>query len=113
MKAVTFSSIKWPWLRDRDPHLIIVRASIGRFGDEQVLQRPDSELKALAMTELAGTCHAGELPVDTRVTRWGEYPGFKASNPVVSPDGTMMAFQSARSRDAAGVGYGIFVLTLK
>jgi WD40-like Beta Propeller Repeat len=46
----------------------------------------------------------------TRVTRWGDYPGFKASNPVVSPDGTMMAFQSARSRDAAGVGYGIFVL---
>jgi Tol biopolymer transport system component len=46
----------------------------------------------------------------TRVTRWGEYRGFKASNPVVSPDGTMMAFQSARSRDPAGVGYGIFVL---
>jgi oxygen-dependent protoporphyrinogen oxidase len=71
VKAVTFSSVKWPWLRDRDPHLIIVRASIGRFGEEQVLQRPDSELKAIAMTELAGTCHASELPVDTRVTRWG------------------------------------------
>jgi oxygen-dependent protoporphyrinogen oxidase len=71
VKAVTFSSVKWPWLRDRDPHLIIIRASIGRFGEEQVLQRPDSALKALAMTELAGTCHAGELPVDTRVTRWG------------------------------------------
>ena len=49
----------------------------------------------------------------TRVTRWAEYAGYKASNPVVSPDGRRMAFQSARSKDPAGVGYGIFVMTLK
>jgi Tol biopolymer transport system component len=49
----------------------------------------------------------------TRVTRWGEYRGFKASNPVVSPDGRRIAFQSARSRDPAGVGYGIFVLNVR
>jgi Tol biopolymer transport system component len=42
----------------------------------------------------------------TRVTRWGEHSGYKASNPVVSSDGRRIAFQSARSRDAAGVGYG-------
>jgi Tol biopolymer transport system component len=46
----------------------------------------------------------------TRVTRWGEYRGYKASNPVVSPDGKRIAFQSARSKDPAGVGYGIFVM---
>lgn len=45
-----------------------------------------------------------------RMTRWGDYPGYKASNPVVSPDGTTIAFQSARSSDPAGVGYGIFLL---
>ena len=49
----------------------------------------------------------------TRVTRWGEYAGYKASNPVVSPDGKRIAFQSARSKDPAGVGYGIFVMTVK
>ncbi len=49
----------------------------------------------------------------TRMTRWGEYRGFKASNPVVSPDGRRFAFQSARSKDPAGVGYGIFVLEMK
>jgi Tol biopolymer transport system component len=49
----------------------------------------------------------------TRVTRWGEYRGYKASNPVVSPDGRRIAFQSARSKDPAGVGYGIFVIEVK
>lgn len=45
-----------------------------------------------------------------RMTRWGDYTGYKASNPVVSPDGTTIAFQSARNSDPAGVGYGIFLL---
>src|SRR5262245_1889332 len=48
-----------------------------------------------------------------RMTRWGEYDGYKASNPVVSSDGKWIAFQSARSRDPAGVGYGIFLLKVK
>lgn len=49
----------------------------------------------------------------TRVTHWGEYRGYKASNPVVSADGKRIAFQSARSKDPAGVGYGIFVMDVK
>jgi Tol biopolymer transport system component len=44
-----------------------------------------------------------------RLTRWGDYDGYKASNPVVSPDGRWIAFQSARSVDPAGVGYGLFL----
>lgn len=48
-----------------------------------------------------------------RLTRWGDYDGFKASNPVISPDGKWMAFQSGRSVDPAGVGYGIFLMKLK
>jgi WD40 repeat protein len=48
-----------------------------------------------------------------RMTRWGDYRGYKASNPVVSPDGRTIAFQSARSSDPAGVGYGIYLLTLQ
>jgi Tol biopolymer transport system component len=47
-----------------------------------------------------------------RMTRWGEYAGYKASNPVVSPDGRVIAFQSARSSDPAGVGYGIYLLAV-
>jgi Tol biopolymer transport system component len=48
-----------------------------------------------------------------RVTHWGEYDGYKASNPVVSPDGRTIAFQSARSKDPAGVGYGIYLLDVR
>jgi Tol biopolymer transport system component len=48
-----------------------------------------------------------------RMTRWGDYPGYKASNPVVSPDGRTFAFQSARNGDAAGVGYGIFLFKVQ
>ncbi len=48
-----------------------------------------------------------------RMTRWGDYEGYKASNPVVSPDGRWMAFQSARNNEPAGVGHGIFLMKLK
>ena len=47
-----------------------------------------------------------------RLTSFNKYPGYKASNPVVSDDGRFMAFQMARSRDPAGVGYGIFLYDL-
>jgi hypothetical protein len=44
-----------------------------------------------------------------RLTHFNKYIGYKASNPVVSDDGRFMAFQMAKSRDPAGVGYGIFL----
>ena len=47
-----------------------------------------------------------------RLTRWGDYEGYKASNPVVSHDGRRIAFQSARNDEPAGVGHGLFILTL-
>ncbi|NEA24146.1 protoporphyrinogen oxidase [Actinomadura bangladeshensis] len=71
VKAVTFSSVKWPHLRRRDRGLIAVRCSIGRFGEERTLQRADEELVATAMAELAATCGVTELPAESRVTRWG------------------------------------------
>jgi Tol biopolymer transport system component len=45
----------------------------------------------------------------TRLTHFNDYEGGKASNPVISTDGRFMAFQSARSTDPAGVGYGILL----
>jgi oxygen-dependent protoporphyrinogen oxidase len=71
VKAVTFSTTKWPHLIDGAPGMVIVRCSIGRYGEDRLLQRPDDELKAVAMTELARTTGVIELPVDARITRWG------------------------------------------
>jgi oxygen-dependent protoporphyrinogen oxidase len=71
VKAVTYSTVKWPHLVDpRDP-VDIVRCSVGRIGEESVLQRDDADLVALAAAELAGETGAQGPPVDTRVTRWG------------------------------------------
>ena len=44
-----------------------------------------------------------------RMTLFSDYPGYKASNPVVSDDGRYIAFQLAKSTESAGVGHGIFV----
>ena len=52
----------------------------------------------------------GTGQVYERLTRFSDYSGYKASNPVVSPDGTMMAFQLAKSSDDPGVGYGILIM---
>ncbi|MFC7327322.1 protoporphyrinogen oxidase [Marinactinospora rubrisoli] len=80
IKAATFSSVKWPWLADAlraarpDEDLLVVRCSIGRFGDDTggqaVLRRSDAELAGLAAADLAVICGTGEPPVDQRITRW-------------------------------------------
>lgn len=48
-----------------------------------------------------------------RLTEFTRFPGFKASNPVISDDGRVMAFQMAKVGDAAGVGRGIFLYDLQ
>lgn len=48
-----------------------------------------------------------------RLTYFNDYEGWKASNPVISADGKMMAFQVAKSADEAGVGYGILLYHFK
>ena len=68
VKAVTFSSVKWPHL---SKDLVILRCSIGRVGEEHLLQRDDVELVALATAEMADVMGVRGLPVDSRVTRWG------------------------------------------
>ncbi|MEY9211181.1 protoporphyrinogen oxidase [Thermobifida halotolerans] len=76
IKAVTFSSVKWPWLAEelRAVHpgtkTVLLRCSIGRFGDEAVLERDDGELVDLAAADLADICGVDGPPLDSHVTRW-------------------------------------------
>ena len=44
-----------------------------------------------------------------RLTYFNDYEGGKVSNPVVSTDGAFMSFQSAKSSDPPGIGYGILI----
>jgi protoporphyrinogen/coproporphyrinogen III oxidase len=83
VKAVTFSSVKWPHLRSvpgsavtnrarTDSHgLDIVRCSVGRVGEEALLQRDDDELTRIAAEDLAAATGVRGAPAATRVTRWG------------------------------------------
>ncbi len=71
IKAVTFSTAKWPHLLQASDGMHIVRCSVGRLGDEAVLQREDRELAALAAADLAEAAGVGGQPAGVRVTRWG------------------------------------------
>ena len=75
VKAVTFSTVKWPHVADATASgaepLEIVRCSVGRVGEEALLQRADDELAALAAAELAEATGVRGAPTGTRVTRWG------------------------------------------
>ena len=72
IKASTFSSAKWGWTAEAAGDLVVLRASIGRQGDEADLQRSDRELVAVAAREV-GQVLGGPLPtpVDAHVQRWG------------------------------------------
>ena len=75
VKATTFSTVKWPHLAGATASggepLEIVRCSVGRIGEEVLLQRADDELAALAAAELAEATGVRGAPAATRVTRWG------------------------------------------
>jgi len=70
VKAVTFSTVKWPHLARQAP-VHTVRCSIGRSGEVAVLQRDDQELADLAAGELGDALGSAARPVAWRVTRWG------------------------------------------
>lgn len=69
VKAVTFSSVKWRHLADGDR--LVLRASVGRYGDQRMLHRDDSELTDLVAGEVAGLAGLRSGPIGARVTRWG------------------------------------------
>jgi protoporphyrinogen/coproporphyrinogen III oxidase len=71
VKAVTFSTVKWPHLTAGGHAVTAVRCSVGRIGEERLLQRADDELAKLAAAELAEAAGVRELPADVRVSRWG------------------------------------------
>jgi oxygen-dependent protoporphyrinogen oxidase len=68
VKAVTLSSQKWPGTPDG---LTVLRASVGRVGENVDMQRDDDDLVALVRRELRTLIGVDARPIDARVTRWG------------------------------------------
>ncbi|HET8603006.1 MAG TPA: protoporphyrinogen oxidase [Marmoricola sp.] len=71
IKAATFSFAKWDWVREAGDGLLLLRCSIGRHREEQVLQVPDEELVDAAVRDLTDAIGLSVRPVDSHVQRWG------------------------------------------
>ena len=71
VKAVTYASRKWQWLAEGVPDLTVVRMSVGRMGEQQVLQRDDSDLVALGAEDVSDVLGLPTRPVAGSVFRWG------------------------------------------
>ena len=71
VKAATYSSNKWAWVADADASVVTVRTSLGRYGEEEQLQRDDVDLAAVALADLRAATGVVGTPLATRVTRWG------------------------------------------
>ncbi|GAA4664031.1 protoporphyrinogen oxidase [Streptomyces chumphonensis] len=70
IKASTFSANKWGWVAAQDPELFVLRTSVGRFGEEAVLERDDDALVAASLADLRDAVGLTAAPVASRVTRW-------------------------------------------
>ncbi len=83
VKAATYSSRKWAWVARSGAvrrsgsgsrttrNYLLVRASVGRYGEAEVLGRDDDELAELVAAELQLMAGLPPKPVAHLVTRWG------------------------------------------
>lgn len=70
IKASTFASRKWGWMDRENPDLMILRTSVGRHGEREVLGRDDAGLVKVSRRDLLAATGLDAVPVATRVTRW-------------------------------------------
>ncbi|POX60675.1 protoporphyrinogen oxidase [Streptomyces sp. Ru62] len=70
IKASTFASRKWGWIAEEDPDVIVLRTSVGRHGETEVLGRDDADLVEVSRHDLREATGLDAAPLRTRVTRW-------------------------------------------
>ncbi|MEY9995059.1 oxygen-dependent protoporphyrinogen oxidase [Streptomyces sp. V4I8] len=70
IKASTFASQKWGWIADEDPDVVVLRTSVGRYGETEILQRDDDQLVDVSRRDLRAATGLDATPLETRVTRW-------------------------------------------
>lgn len=71
VKASTFSFAKWDWVRTTGEGLLVLRTSLGRFGEADSLQVPDDALVRASLADLHSATGLTAAPVDAVVQRWG------------------------------------------
>ncbi len=71
IKAATFSAAKWDWVRGAAGDLVVMRCSVGRHREEQVLQVGDDELVRVALADLREAIGLSVPAVESHVQRWG------------------------------------------
>ncbi|MBN0046850.1 protoporphyrinogen oxidase [Streptomyces actuosus] len=70
IKASTFASNKWGWIAEQDPDTVVLRTSVGRHGETEILGRGDDELVEVSRQDLKEAVGLDAAPLQTRVTRW-------------------------------------------
>ncbi|WP_329259557.1 protoporphyrinogen oxidase [Streptomyces sp. NBC_01478] len=70
IKASTFASQKWGWIADENPDVLVLRTSVGRYGETAILDREDTGLVDVSRHDLREATGLDATPVETRVTRW-------------------------------------------
>lgn len=70
IKAATFSSAKWAWVKQRVKDRHVVRLSVGRAGTDQVARLSDEALTRTALADYSHLVNTPCTPDDVRVTRW-------------------------------------------
>ncbi|MGW2792107.1 protoporphyrinogen oxidase [Streptomyces sp. NPDC001251] len=70
IKASTFSSYKWSWVKERGSDLFVLRTSIGRYGEERHLDWDDADLVDVSLGDLGDAVGLSARPVASRVNRW-------------------------------------------
>ncbi|WP_436496007.1 protoporphyrinogen oxidase [Actinokineospora sp. HUAS TT18] len=69
VKAFTYSATKWAHLGAASP--VVIRGSVGRFGDPGALRADDDEVVRLVRDDLAELTGITAAPTEALVTRWG------------------------------------------
>ncbi|OIK06162.1 protoporphyrinogen oxidase [Streptomyces monashensis] len=70
IKASTFASRKWGWIAREDPDVVVLRTSVGRHGETEILRRDDAALVEVSRHDLREATGLDAEPLRTRVTRW-------------------------------------------
>ncbi|MGW3103700.1 protoporphyrinogen oxidase [Streptomyces sp. NPDC001100] len=70
IKASTFASQKWGWIADENPDVLVLRTSVGRYGETAILERDDTGLVDVSRQDLREATGLDATPLATRVTRW-------------------------------------------